>query len=207
MRFAALQAAVDERRSAAATSLQQTAAMSAPSKRPRNIFGANFAYTRAVVLAGYGNPGGAFDRDLHYADSTAPDASHSGLGLREQLHHHGGTRPLQLQFARILTSGSTQVIAGSAAGSVNNMLYAPTLAALNQAGCGGAGGTAIQITGRVPWSGRRRRVERVDHGVKAEGQCGRRRVPRDANRRLPACLPKCYRARPLLMHLPDFAAR
>lgn len=57
------------------------------------------------------------------------------------------TRSLPLQFARILTNGATPNLAGSASGSVNNQLYSPTIAALNQAGCGGTSGSAISING------------------------------------------------------------
>src|SRR5260370_3981951 len=56
-------------------------------------------------------------------------------------------RSLQLQFARILTNGSNPTINGTATGNVNNLLYMPRVAALTQAGCGGAGGSAISLSG------------------------------------------------------------
>jgi hypothetical protein len=56
------------------------------------------------------------------------------------------SRLLVLQFARILTNGTTPRLSAVASGGVNNLLYTPTIAALSQAGCGGMPGSAITTT-------------------------------------------------------------
>ena len=144
-----LQAAVDAAALSAGDKLQQTGSYVSAEQAASSIFGANLRlYAAPSCSPGYGNPGAApLTVTCTYADSTALTQVISNLGPQGSSFTITATRPLQLQFARILTSGSTPVIAGSAAGGVNNLLYTPTLAALNQAGCGGAGGTAITVNG------------------------------------------------------------
>src|SRR5207245_3739950 len=72
----------------------------------------------------------------------------SALGAAGSQFAITGSRSLALQFARILTNGTTPRLSATSSGGVNNLLYAPTLAALNQAGCGGAGGSAVTVNGR-----------------------------------------------------------
>jgi hypothetical protein len=69
------------------------------------------------------------------------------LGPQGSQFKLSAARSLQLQFARILTNGSNPTINGTATGNVNNLLYIPTVAALTQAGCGGASGSAISLSG------------------------------------------------------------
>jgi hypothetical protein len=71
----------------------------------------------------------------------------SALGPQGARFSLTATSLLQLQFAKILTNGATPTLTATSAGSVNNLLYTPALAALNQAGCGGAAGSAISING------------------------------------------------------------
>jgi hypothetical protein len=70
----------------------------------------------------------------------------SALGPQGSQFTITATRSLQLQFASILVNGSLPRLSATASGGVNNLLYAPTIAALSQAGCGGAAGTAINTT-------------------------------------------------------------
>ena len=56
------------------------------------------------------------------------------------------TRSLVLDFAQILTSGTAPRTTASASGGVNNLFFAPTVAALSQSGCGGTSGAAISVT-------------------------------------------------------------
>jgi len=144
-----LQAAVDAAALAAGDKLQQTGSYVGAEQAASSIFGSNLRlYAAPSCAPGYGNPGAApLTVTCTYADGTALTQVISSLGPQGSRFTITATRPLQLQFARILTSGSTPVIAGSAAGGVNNLLYTPTLAALNQAGCGGASGTAITVNG------------------------------------------------------------
>src|SRR5436190_14626492 len=57
------------------------------------------------------------------------------------------TRPLQLQFARVLTNGATPTLGAGANGDVNNQRFTPAVGALDQSGCGGASGSAITVNG------------------------------------------------------------
>src|SRR4029077_19327004 len=56
------------------------------------------------------------------------------------------SRQLVLQFARILTNGTTPRLSATGSAGINNLLYTPTIAALSQAGCGGMPGSAITTT-------------------------------------------------------------
>src|SRR4029077_559387 len=56
------------------------------------------------------------------------------------------SRQLVLQFARILTNGTTPRLSATGSAGINNLLYTPTIAALSQAGCGGMPGNAITTT-------------------------------------------------------------
>jgi Flp pilus assembly protein TadG len=144
-----LQAAVDAAALAAGDKLQQTGSYVSAEQAASSIFGANLRlYAAPSCAPGYGNPGAApLTVTCTYADNTVLTQVVASLGPQGSRFTITATRPLQLQFARILTSGSSPVIAGSAAGGINNLLFSPTLAALSSGGCGGAGGTAITING------------------------------------------------------------
>ena len=144
-----LQAAVDAAALAAGDKLQQTGNYVSAEQAASSIFGTNLRlYVAPSCAPGYGSPGAA-PRTVTctYSDGTVLTQVISNLGPQGSRFSLTATRSLQLQFARILTSGSSPTIAGSASGDVNNLLYSPTMAALNQAGCGGAGGTAISVNG------------------------------------------------------------
>ena len=82
-----------------------------------------------------------------YGDGTVLTQVVSALGAGGSQFTITGARALQLQFARVLTNGATPRLQAVGSGSVNNQLYSPALAALDQAGCGGQPGTAISVSG------------------------------------------------------------
>ena len=144
-----LQNAVDAAALAAGDTLQQTGSYITAEHAATTIFGINlFRYTAPSCAPGYGTPGAAaVTVTCTYTDGTVLTLVASALGPAGSQFALTATSSLQLQFARILTNGATPMIGSSATGSVNNLLYAPTLAALSQAGCGGVPGGAVSING------------------------------------------------------------
>jgi Flp pilus assembly protein TadG len=144
-----LQAAVDAAALAAADNLQQTGSYTLAEQAATASFSANRRlYTAPSCAPGYGTPGAApLTVTCTYADGTVLKQVISALGAAGSQFTLTATRSLQLQFARILTNGATPSLSARASSSVNNLLYAPTLAALNQAGCGGVPGTALTVSG------------------------------------------------------------
>jgi hypothetical protein len=141
-----LQGAVDAAALAAADKLQQTRSYVTAEQAASTIFGTNLRlYTGPSC--DYGSPGaGPLTVTCRYSDGTVLTQVVSNLGPQGSSFTMNATRSLQLQFARILTNGSPPQLAATATSGVNNLLYAPTIAALNQAGCGGAPGAAITVT-------------------------------------------------------------
>jgi len=143
-----LQAAVDAAGLAAADNLQQTGNYTTAEQAATNIFGANLRLYAAPACAGYGTPGaGTLTVTCTFSDGTTLTQMVSKLGPRGSRFNMVGNRSLQLEFARVLTNGGNPTIAATATGGVNNLLFTPAVAALTQAGCGGAGGTAISVNG------------------------------------------------------------
>ncbi|HVS49909.1 MAG TPA: pilus assembly protein TadG-related protein [Candidatus Dormibacteraeota bacterium] len=144
-----LQAALDAAALTASDKLQQTGNYSAAEQAASTIFGTNLRlYAAPACAPGYGSPGaGTFTVACTYSDGTVLTQVVSALGPRGSQFSLSAARSLPLQFARILTNGGTPNLKGTASGGVNNLLYTPTIAALNQAGCGGTSGTAISVSG------------------------------------------------------------
>jgi len=144
-----LQEAVDSAALAAGDKLQQTGSYPSAEQAAATIFGTNLRlYDLPSCTPGFGNPGAApLTVTCTYADGTTLTEVIYYLGAQGSRFNLVATRPLQLQFARILTNGSNPTLTGGASSGVNNVLYTPTIAALNQAGCGGTGGTAISVNG------------------------------------------------------------
>ena len=144
-----LQAAVDSAALAAGDSLQQTGSYPTAEAAATRNFGMNLRlYTAPACAPGYGTPGaGALTVTCTYSDGTVLTQVVSSLGPAGSSFTLSGTRSLLLQFARILTNGTTPRVSAVAGGGVNNLLYQPTVAALSQAGCGGAPGSAISVAG------------------------------------------------------------
>jgi len=144
-----LQGAVDAAALAAGDKLQQTGSWTSAEAAATNIFGANLRlYAAPSCSPGYGTPGAsAWTVTCTYSDGTVlTDVAQRG-GPEGGRFVISTQRNLQLQFARILTNGSMPTVSATATGNVNNLLYAPAIAALDQAGCGGTSGAAITVSG------------------------------------------------------------
>jgi len=144
-----LQGAVDAAALAAGDKLQQTGSWTSAEAAATNIFGANLRlYAAPSCSPGYGTPGAsAWTVTCTYSDGTVLTDVAQGAGPEGDRFVISAQRNLQLQFARILTNGSMPTVSATATGNVNNLLYAPAIAALNQAGCGGTSGSAISLSG------------------------------------------------------------
>ena len=147
-----LQAATDAAALAAADKLQQSGSYVTAEQTATAIFGANLRlYSSPTCLPGYAAPGasGSYAFTCTYTDGTGTSLrqSVSALGPQGSQFTITATRPLILQFGGILTNGVSPILGATAGGSVGNLAYTPTIAALDQAGCGGAGGNAITIQG------------------------------------------------------------
>ena len=143
-----LQAAVDAAALAAADTLQQSKSYVSAEAAATASFSANRRlYSAPACAPGYGTPGAApLTITCTYADGTVLSQVVSSLGPAGSQFTLTATRSLQLQFGRILTNGTTPIISARASSSVNNLLYAPTVAVLNPAGCGGLPGSALTTT-------------------------------------------------------------
>jgi Flp pilus assembly protein TadG len=142
-----LQAAVDAAALAAADNLQHTSSYPSAERAAIASFEVNLRIYGSPCSPAYGSPGaGSFTVTCNYADGTTLTQVVSALGPRGSQFQLSASRTLSLQFARILTDGTSPTVVATSAGRVNNLLYAPTIAALSQAGCGGAPGAAISVT-------------------------------------------------------------
>src|ERR1700674_5807005 len=144
-----LQAAVDAAALAAGDRLQQTGSYSSAEQAATTIFATNLRlYAAPTCSPGYGAPGAAsFTVTCTFSDGTVLTQVASSLGPQGSRFAITATRSLQLQFARILTNGASPTLGGTASGNINNLVYTPAVGALNQAGCGGASGSAVTING------------------------------------------------------------
>lgn len=142
-----LQGAVDAAALAASDKLQQTGVYASAEQAATSIFAADLRlYDTPGCSPAYGSPL-PVTITCNFADQTQLKQTVSALGPQGSQFALTASRPLQLQFARILTNGSSPTLAASSVGNVNNLRYTPAIGALNQAGCGGAGGTAISVGG------------------------------------------------------------
>jgi Flp pilus assembly protein TadG len=144
-----LQEAVDAAALAAGDNLQQTGSYILAEQAATASFGKNLSlYTAPACAPGYGTPGpGTVTVTCTYGDGTVLTQVVSALGASGSQFIITGARALQLQFARVLTNGTTPRLQAVGTGSVDNQLYSPALAALSQAGCGGMPGSAISVSG------------------------------------------------------------
>jgi putative Flp pilus-assembly TadE/G-like protein len=144
-----LQAAVDAAALAGGDKLQQSGSYTSAEQAATTIFGANMRlYAAPTCAPGYGAPG-ASPRTITctYPDGTVLTQVVSALGPAGSQLVISGASALQLQFARILTNGTIPRVGSAATSNVNNLLFAPTITALDEAGCGGFPGSAISING------------------------------------------------------------
>jgi hypothetical protein len=145
-----LQAAVDAGGLAAGDKLQQTGSYVMAEQAATNIFASNLRLYSAASCSGYGSPTAAapiVTVTCNFPDGTVLTDVTQGLGPQGSQFVVFARRNLQLQFARILANGGSPTLAATSTGNVNNQLYTPAIAALNQAGCGGAASTAITVNG------------------------------------------------------------
>jgi len=160
-----LQAAVDAAALAAADNLQRTGSYSLAEQAATASFGANRRlYSAPGCAPGYGAPGAA-PRTITctYADGTKLTQVVSDRGAAGAQFTLSASAALQLQFARILTNRATLNLSSVASSNVNNLLFTPTLAALDQAGWGDhpRGGRLLHPQWRVPQRLDRRRQFRL----------------------------------------------
>ena len=144
-----LQAAADAAAIAAGDNFQRNGSYVSAEQAATTSFSVNMRlYSAPTCSPGYGSPGsGPFTVTCTYGDSTKLVQVVSTLGAAGTQFAMTASRPLALQFARILTNGSTPTVSSVSAASVGNRLYAPTVAALGQNGCGGTSGSAISVAG------------------------------------------------------------
>ncbi len=145
-----LQAAVDAAALAAGDNLQQTGLYVPAESAATASFGANARlYTAPSCSPSYAPPDATHNPrtiNCNYSDGTVLTQVVTALGPAGTQFTITASRSLVLQFARILTNGTTPRLSAVASGGVNNLLYTPTIAALSQAGCGGMPGNAITTT-------------------------------------------------------------
>lgn len=143
-----LQAAVDAASLAAGDKLQQTGSWTGAEQAAANIFGANLRLYVSPSCTAWGSPGASpFTVTCNYSDGSVLTEVAQGLGPQGSQFTVAARRNLQLQFARILTNGTSPTIAVNSIGDVNNQRYTPALAALGGDGCGGAAGNALTVGG------------------------------------------------------------
>lgn len=158
-----IQAAVDAAALAAGDRLQQTGVYVSAEQAATASFGANLRlYSGASCLPGYGTPSvGSWTVRCTFSDGTVLIDVATNAGPGGGSFQLTATRTLQLQFARILTSGQDASISVTAGVEAGGLRYAPVVAALDQAGCGTpgnaltvAGSGTLGVTGDVVSNGR-----------------------------------------------------
>ena len=144
-----LQAAVDAAALAAGDNLAKTASYPGAEAAAVTIFGTDLRlYTAPSCAPGYGAPGATpWTVTCTFSDGTTLTEVVSSLGPQGTQFNITARRSLQLQFARVLTNGAIPTLGAVATSNINNNLYAPALAALSQAGCGGAPGNSLSVNG------------------------------------------------------------
>src|SRR5438094_4875551 len=143
-----LQAAADAAALAAADKMQQTGSFVTAEQAATSSFGTNLRLYSSPSCSGYGTPGASpWTVTCTFSDGTVLTDVARVMGPQGSRFQLTATRTLQLQFGRVLTNGANPTLGATAHGDVNNLLYTPTVAALDGAGCGGTGGNSISISG------------------------------------------------------------
>jgi hypothetical protein len=144
-----LQAALDAAVLAAGDNYQRTGSFPSAEAAASKIFGTNLRlYGTPSCSPGYISPGAApVTITCTFSDGTTLTQVVANAGPGGGTFSLTASQTLTLQFGRILTNGTTPTLSTSSAGAVDNLVYSPTIAALDQAGCGGAGGSAITVGG------------------------------------------------------------
>jgi Flp pilus assembly protein TadG len=144
-----LQAALDAAVLAAGDNYQRTGSFPSAEAAASKIFGTNLRlYNTPSCSPGYISPGASpVTITCTYSDGTTLTEVVANAGPGGSTFTFAAARALTLQFGRILTNGGSAQVAASGGSSVGNLVYQPTLAALDSAGCGGVPGAAISTTG------------------------------------------------------------
>ncbi len=143
-----MQAAIDAAALAAGDNLQRGGSYSTAEQAAVTVFASNLRLYPAPSCSAFGSPAGSpVTVTCTFADGTVLAQTVSDLGPQGSAFSLRASRQLRLEFARVLTNGSTPTLFAAGSGSVDNLAYAPAVAALAQSGCAGAGGTALTVNG------------------------------------------------------------
>jgi len=143
-----IQDATDAAALAAGDKLQQSGSYVTAEQAATSIFASNLRLYSSPSCTGYGTPGASpWTVTCTFADGTVLTDVARRLGPQGSRFDLTATRTLALQFGRVLTNGTSPTLGAAANGGINNLLYTPTIGALNQSGCGGSGGNAIVVNG------------------------------------------------------------
>jgi len=142
-----MQNAVDYAALAAADTYQRSGSFATAESTAATDFGIQMRLY-SPACGGFGSPGpGTYTVNCTYSDGTTLAITVPVRGPGGAQFNLTGAKTLSLQFGRILSNGTSPMISATAITRVNNLLYSPTVAALDQAGCGGAAGSAISVSG------------------------------------------------------------
>jgi len=143
-----LQAALDAAVLAAGDNYQRTSSFPSAEAAASKIFGTNLRlYNTPSCSPGYISPGAApVTITCTFSDGTMLTEVVANAGPGGKTFRFSATQALTLQFGRILTNGVAPQVAASGGSTVGNLVYQPTIAALDSAGCGGVPGAAISTT-------------------------------------------------------------
>lgn len=143
-----LQAAVDSAALAAGDKLQLSGSYTSAERAAESTFGMNMRLYIAPSCTGLGAPGVVpVTVSCTYSDGTVLTDVVSALGPQGSQFALTARRALVLEFAQILTGGAVPNIVAAGTSQVNSLRHRPAVAALGQAGCGGATGNALTISG------------------------------------------------------------
>src|SRR5205823_6924080 len=110
-----LQAATDAAVLAAADKMQQTGSYVSAEQAATAIFGTDLRTYAAPACSGYGTPGASpWTVTCTYPDGTALTDVARAIGPQGSRFTVTATRPLQLQFGRVLTNGSNPTLGATA---------------------------------------------------------------------------------------------
>lgn len=139
-----LQSAIDAASLAAADGLQRGGSYPVAEQSATAVFAADLRLYAAPSCGPYGAPGASpFTVTCTFSDATVLTQTVSNLGPQGSSFAISATRTVQLEFARVLTSGNSLRVAAAGTSGVGNLVNSPTLAALDSAGCGGTSGASF----------------------------------------------------------------
>jgi Flp pilus assembly protein TadG len=152
-----MQDATDAAALAAADKLQQTGSFVTAEQAATALFASNLRLYTSPSCTGYGTPGASpWTVTCTYSDGTVLTDVARRLGPQGSRFDLTATKTLQLQFGRVLTNGTSPTLGAVANGGANNLLYTPTIAALNPSAAAASparsASTAQALTSSATWS-------------------------------------------------------